>query len=48
VAPRTIQRYVRYLLVEDTIPFVDVRDVALLLICPLPGELVAFVDTSHE
>lgn len=38
-----------YLLVEDTIPLVDVRDIALVLVESLPGELVALVlPTIHK
>ena len=35
-----------HLLVEDTVPLVDVGNVALILIVPLPRELALLVDAT--
>ena len=36
------------LLVEDAVPLVDVRDVALVLVVPLPRELLLLVHTAFS
>lgn len=41
----TIRGFDTYLLVEHAIPLVDICDIALLLVVPLPREFLLLVDT---